>query len=151
MTKEQFEELEKWIKKEKDMNCLIESFDDFTLHFSCRPNREIYPYPKINEVIDEDKSVKWNREEVSRLRERFEKRVEELNKYKNKIIVEYEDRLITLLGKDNNISHDESSKIWSYAYLESHSSGVRDVTSMYEEIADLYNDLLKIHNKQQRI
>ena len=112
MTKEQFEELEKWIKKEKDMNCLIESFDDFTLHFSCRPNREIYPYPKINEVIDEDKSVKWNREEVSRLRERFEKRVEELNKYKNKIIVEYEDRLITLLGKDNNISHDERSQIW---------------------------------------
>ena len=144
MTKEQFEELEKWIKKEKDMNCLIESSDDFTLHFSCRPNGEIYPYPKINEVIDEDKSVKWNREEVSRLRERFEKRVEELNKYKNKIIVEYEDRLITLLGKNNNISHDESSKIWSYAYLESHSSGVRDVTSTYEEIADLYNDLFPV-------
>lgn len=38
-------------------------------------------------------------------------------------------------------------KIWSYAYLESHSSGIRDVTSTYEEIADLYNDLLKIHNK----
>ena len=145
--KEQFEELVKWIKKEKDMGCLIKSFDDFTLRFSCRPDREIYPYPKINDVIDEDKSVKWNREEVNRLRERFEKRVEELNKYKNKLTVEYEDRLITLLGKDNDISHDESSKIWSYAYSESHSSGVGDVVSTYREVVDLYNDLLKIHNK----
>lgn len=147
MTDKYFEELIKQIRKEKDVKCLIESFDDFSLHFSCKPDREIYPYPKNNDVIDEDKSVKWNREEVKRLRESFEKRVVELNKYKNKLISEYKYRFITLLSKNNNISYNESFKIWEYAYSESCSSGIKYVVFKYEEIVNLYNDLLKTHNK----
>lgn len=147
MTNKHFEELIEQIRKEKDINSLIESFDDFNLHFSCKPDRKIYPYPNNNDVIDENKTVKWNREEVKRLRERFENRVVELNKYKNKLFSEYKYWFITLLNKDNNISYSESFKIWEYAYSENHSSGIKYVVFKYEEIVDLYNDLLKSHNK----
>ena len=47
MTNKHFEELIEQIRKEKDINCLIKSFDDFNLHFSCKPDRKIYPYPTI--------------------------------------------------------------------------------------------------------
>lgn len=70
----------------------------------------------------------------------------DLDTYKDKVMSEYKDRIITLLGENNNISYDESSEIWDYAYSSRISNSIGNVISVYEEIASLYNYLLKIHN-----
>lgn len=146
--KDGFDSLVKKIKKEKALNTLVSSFESFCTGYSCKPNREEYPYPRVTDIIDEDESVKWNREEVQRLRRAFENKVEELNRYKNLISSAFEGRIIEILAKDNSISVEESQKIWSYAYSEGHSCGIRNVISYYEEFVSVYADLLKIRKEQ---
>lgn len=147
--KNEFESLIKTIKKEKNLNILICSYERFCSSFSCKPNREEYPYPRYTDVIDEDKSVKWNRGEVDRLRKAFEIRVDELNKWKNMIVNAIEERIVQILGKDNGISPQESNLIWRYSYSEKHSYGIKDVVSFYEEFVDIYGDLLKIRKENE--
>lgn len=147
--KDGFDSLVKKIKEEKALNTLVSSFESFFTGYSCKPNREEYPYPKETDVIDEDKSVKWNREEVQRLRRAFESKVEELNRYKNLISSAFEGRIIEILAKDNSISVEESQKIWSYAYSEGHSCGIRNVIFCYEEFISVYADLLKIRKESE--
>lgn len=146
--KDEFDSLIKRVKKEKTLNILVSSFESFCTGYSCKPNREEYPCPRVTDIIDEDESVKWNGEEVQRLRRAFENKVEELNRYKNLISSAFEGRIIEILAKDNSISVEESQKIWSYAYSEGHSCGIRNVISCYEEFVSVYADLLKIRKEQ---
>ena len=53
---------------------------DKYIHFSCKPSSQKY---KVGTVFDEDKSVKWNREEVERLNKKHEDEVKELNRKKS--------------------------------------------------------------------
>ena len=103
----------------------------------------------MTDVIDEEQSVKWNREEVTRLRKAFENRVDELNKYKNLIFNEFENGIIKILAKDNHISVAENKKIWRYVFEERHSNGIRTIIAYYYDFIDVYIDLLKIREEQK--
>lgn len=127
-----------------NINDLIHSFDEFTLKYSFRPNKDEYPNPKVGTILDEDKSVKWNREEVERLRNRYSEKLSELNKEFHNISNTFENKIVSELARIYNFSIEESKKIWSYACDESHSEGVIAVKNTYEEIADLYTDLLSV-------
>ena len=70
----------KKMKEIKDINLLEEKCYNFFNEYSFKPDREQFPYPKIGEVLDEEKSVKWNREEVYRLREAHDEKVKDLQK-----------------------------------------------------------------------
>ena len=78
-------EVVKHIKAEKNLITCVSAYKDFLENFSCKPDRDKFPYPKVGSIIDEEKSVKWNRNEVDRQRKNFNTRVENLNKYKNYI------------------------------------------------------------------
>jgi hypothetical protein len=147
--KDGFDSLIKKIKKEKTLDILVSSFESFCTGYSCKPDREEYPYPRGTDIIDEYESVKWNREEVRRLRRAFENRAEELTRYKNLISSAFEGKIIEILASDNSISIEESRKIWNYAYSEGHSCGIRNVISYYEEFVSVYADLLKIRKEQK--
>lgn len=145
--KDEYGALIKEIKKEKKLDVLVSSYEKFCLSYSCKPDRKEHPYPKKTDILDEDKSVKWNREEIERLRKAFESKVAELNKYKNLITKAFEGRIVKVMAKDNSISVEESQKIWNYAYAEKHSDGIISVVCCYEELAGLYADLLEIRGK----
>lgn len=146
--KDECSALIKEIKKEKELYVLVSSYEEFCLNYSCKPDREEYPYPKRTDILDEEKSVKWNREEIERLRKAFENKVDELNKYKNLITKAFEDRIVKVMAKDNGISAEESLKIWNYAYAEKHSDGIAFVVSYCKELSDLYDDLLEIRGNE---
>lgn len=146
--KDGFNSLIKKIKKEKTLDTLVSSFESFCTSYSCKPNSEEYPYPRTTDIIDEYESVKWNREEVQRLRRAFENRAEELTRYRNLISSAFEGRIIEILASDSCISVAESQKIWNYAYSEGHSCGIRNVISCYENFVSVYDDLLEIRKEQ---
>ena len=148
VNKTELDKLLKGILQETNLDILIINYKDFYSSFSCKPDKNDYPYPGKTDVIDEDKSVKWNREEVKRLRNAYEDRVKELNKYKNLIDHTYESRIIEVLADENDISIAESKKLWSHAYSEGHDSGIYNVISYYDEIVELYLDLLEIRKKK---
>ena len=98
------QEVVRSIKAEKYLVTLVSAYEDFLGNFSCKPDRDEFPYPKIGTIIDEDRSVKWNKEEVDRQRAVFETRVEDLNKYKNLINIHFKEQLTRTLAKDNHIT-----------------------------------------------
>lgn len=138
----------KEINKETDCDKLVSLSDDFWRTFSCRPDKKEYPYPKAGDILDEDKSVKWNREEVERQRQAYLNRVDELNKCENVIGNAFDNRIVTLLAKDYGFSKEESRKIWNFAYEQEHSGGTRSVYNTYVDFADVYTDLLKIRESK---
>ena len=138
----------KEINKETNCDKLVSLSDDFWRTFSCKPDRKEYPYPKTGDILDEDKSVKWNREEVERQRQAYLNRVDELNRCKNTISNAFDDRIVTLLAKDHGFSKEESRKIWNFAYEQEHSGGTSSVVSAYTDFADVYAELLEIRESK---
>lgn len=132
------------IKAVKSVDELVTNYETFCNTFSCKPDPQIYSRPKIGTIIDEDQSVRWNREEVERLRNTYENRVKELNQYKNTIMNTYKKHIIKLLAKENGITIDESVIIWTYAWRESHDEGMKSVVYTFNEIVDLYIELLNL-------
>lgn len=130
------------IKAMKSVDELVTNYETFCNTFSCKPDPQIYSRPKIGTIIDEDQSVRWNREEVERLRNTYENRAKELNQYKNTIMNTYEKHIIKLLAEENGITIDESVTIWAYAWMRSHDEGMKSVVYTFNEIVDLYIDLL---------
>lgn len=144
------QEVVRSIKAEKDLVTLVSAYEDFLGNFSCKPDRDEFPYPDLGMIIDEEKSVKWNREELYRQRAAFEARVEDLNKYKNLIDVNFKEQLNRLLAKDNHITIAENKMLFNFADDMNHSYGIRTVISTYEDLASLYKDLLDIHDSKKK-
>lgn len=67
-----------------DFDRLCDMANEYT-NFSCKPkNRKC----KICEVFDDDRSVRWNREEVERRNKLHEEEVKELNRKKNELLLD---------------------------------------------------------------
>lgn len=143
-------EIVKNIRAEKNLITCVSAYEDFLENFSCKPDRDKYPYPKVGSVIDEEKSVKWNRNEVDRQRKNFNTRVENLNKYKNIISTHFREQISKLLAKENHITKVESEKMFDFAYNMCHSDGIRTVISTYKDLALMYNELLDIHDNKKK-
>lgn len=138
------------IKAEKNLVTLVSAYEEFLGNFSCKPDRDEFPYPKIGTIIDEDMSVKWNREEVQRQRAAFETRVEDLNKYKNLINVHFKEQLNRVLAKDSHITIAESKKLFDFAYKTDYTKGIRTVVDTYKDLTKMYKGLLEIHDGKKK-
>lgn len=144
------QEIIRSIKAEKNLITLTSAYEDFLGNFSCKPDRNEFPYPKIGTIIDEDRSVKWNREEIDRQRAAFETRVEDLNKYKNLINVHFKEQLNRALAKDSHITIAESKKLFDFAYNTDYTKGIRTVVDTYKDLAKMYKELLEIHDSKRK-
>ena len=112
---------------------------DETNCMSCKPGPEFKKIP-VGTVIDEEKSVRWNREEVERIREEYTEEVKRLNRERNKKYNEVVIRIIALISKETGLSEEKARLLWSFTYEHHHSYG--DTLFQYlEEYCDLYNDL----------
>lgn len=129
------------IQKLHDINIILESWNEFERNFSCKPDPDEFPKYKTGDVIDEDKSVKWNREEIERRITARNDEVKRLNTMKNTLSNLYETVLIRELAKDYKISEKETKIIWSKAYDDNHAYGITSVYNTFTELADMYDDL----------
>lgn len=113
-------------------------------NMSCKPN---WTRPRENEVIDEDKSVKWNREEVIRLRDKYDTEVKELNAIKNKRRDELYKETYKVIRHDvKGITIEDAKEIFDYAYREWHSYGYVEVFNHMEELVELISDIVNHKN-----
>ena len=88
------------------------------------------------EIIDEDKSVRWNREEAARLNEAYTKEVKRLNRERSLDYSKVINRIIRLIAEDADITEEKAEILWDFIYVRHHSYGeMFDVMDDYIELA----------------
>ena len=129
--------------KNKQFRALMEIGKDLDKVYSmpCKPD---WKRPKEGDIFDEDKSVKWNREEVLRRQDAYAKEVLKLNKEKNHA----RDSLCTELYEaiknemSDKITLDDAKRIYDYAYSEKHGYGCHDIISFLYELIEVFEPIM---------
>lgn len=108
---------------------------------SCRPDFRKVPG---NYIFDEDKSVKWNREQVEQNHRAYDEAVKALNRLKNEAGNAFHnhvyDKICDEVGHD--LTREKAIKIYDYAYRESHAYGFSEIQSTLQELCELVSDIL---------
>lgn len=117
-----------------DFDKLCEMAREYT-NFSCKPKERKY---KIGEVFDDDKSVRWNREEVERRNKLHDEEVKRLNMQKNKMLLEWTDAVKLYIIKETKVKKDKADEIYNYLYEKYHSYGLLEVLANMDELLDLF-------------
>lgn len=123
------------------------------------PDKEKFAKYKEGYVFDEDKSVKWNREEV-------ERRNKEYKEEQNRLIKEHKDEWDSMIntvkfliaeelksilpGAKAELIHPDNLKkkadlIFTKAWERSHSYGMHEVLTEVEELVDFISDFMKVN------
>lgn len=99
------------IKSLKDPSTVIREYEHFLNHYTFAPDRKLYPFPKIGTVLDEDKSVKWNKEEVERLRAANAEEARRLQLEHSKYIKAFDYALAKTFAAEYHLTITVSEKI----------------------------------------
>lgn len=100
---------------------------------------------RADHVFDEDKSVKWNREQVEDNNRHYLEEVKRLNTEKNRRRDELHERIYKAIQDEvgYGLSRRKAMLLWNRAYENGHSYGIREVVSNLDELMELAIQLLK--------
>lgn len=117
---------------------------------SCKPNPIDFPKYKFGQVIDEDKSVRWNREFVEKSLDKYNEEVKNLNRRKNEALNMAINKICELMVEDINksvpktkqIDMSKAKKIWLAAYNRGHDSGMEAIQTYLDEYINFTIEIL---------
>ena len=100
---------------------------------------------KADHVFDEDKSVKWNREQVEDNNSRYLEEVKRLNTEKNHRRDELHERIYKVIQDEvgYGLSRRKAMLLWNRAYEDGHGCGIREIISNLDDLMELAIQLLK--------
>ena len=126
----------------RNYNCWEDIEDAYrdACSMSCKPSPP-FRNPGKNEVLDEEKSVRWNREEVLRLRAEYEEEVKRLNSAKNAAIVDVTKHAIRMIASETGLSEEKARVLWNFIYDKYHSY-YGELFGHIEEYVELVDNLL---------
>ena len=122
----------------KDLKLLWQNWHNM----SCKP-ANIRKY-KANEIIDEEKSVRWNREEIERRNAIYDKEVANLNTKRNIARDDMYNMIYAYIIAETNCKCNENKAkiIWDYVYRENRHDGIDQIFEALEETLEFVNALL---------
>lgn len=108
-----------------------------------RPTRPNSKRPKDGEIIDEEKSVRWNREEVVRRQKAWDAECSRLKKAQNAEIEHISEAIELQIQEDikaetkRSISKKAATVLWQKAYDRGHACGFADIYCAIEDYEEL--------------
>lgn len=112
--------------------------------------RKPYGFKRVpsNFVFDEDKSVKWNKEQAKKNNDDYDNEVKRLNQEKMKRRDEIYAEIYKAIQEEVGfgISEKKAAKIWECAYDRGHSAGWYEIIVNLEEIEELVKFVLDKKN-----
>ena len=109
------------------------------LGYSTEPDKEEFPYYKEGDVIDEEKSVKWNREEVARRMQLREDESTRLKGLKNNANKEFTYLIIKYIMQETEMNEKQAIIFWNYIELEHH--------AYMDDAFNALDELIEVHNR----
>ncbi|KXY51220.1 hypothetical protein AT268_32515 [Bacillus cereus] len=136
-----------WTKlsaKEISYSCIDEISNAFANDFY-EPQQEYPSHIKFSEkhVFDEEKSVKWNREEVERQNEQVKQRKMKWNSEKSRLNAKLQNDCVQILKEDYGLNEAQAEKLYGYVYNDKHSC-MHDFFIYLEEFAGVTKEILSL-------
>lgn len=106
----------------------------------------VYIRPKFlreGTIIDEEKSVRWNREEVERRNKEMKERIEENRRQRREKERQQDEDIIRAYANESGLTEEQVGKIYRHAYSQYHSSGISEVIDELNELISLFIDVMK--------
>ena len=94
-------------------------------------------YLKEDTVIDEDKSVNWNREQVEQLNLEMKIKAKQNKQKRKDMELKQQKDIVRAYANQANLSEQKIKLILDYAYEESHSYGIQAVLETLDSLIDL--------------
>ena len=120
------------------------AWDDLDRAFalSCKPTAKRVPK---GYVFDEDKSVRWNAEQVESHNAAIQKEVSEKQKARSLAINQATDSIIALIVDEfyGKINSKQAKVIWNIAYDSGHSGGRYEIKAQLQRLMDAFYDFVK--------
>lgn len=110
---------------------------------STKPDPNKFPKYREGTVLDENMSVKWNKEQVAEANKKREEEVSRLQRVRNSTINEVEKEIITAIAEDVGISNDKARFIYQKAWSDGHSAGIYEVFTYIYDYIDFALEMLK--------
>lgn len=113
------------------------------------PIKPNFKRPKDNDTVDEQKSVRWNREEVKKQQEAWTSQHISLMDERTKKIAEVEKDIVNQIIADVKttcdckISNEAATMIWEKAYSRGHSFGFYDIYVAIEDYEEVVVTVLR--------
>ena len=124
-------------KSIEEIVSLFEEAEKIPLSPKEKPLKEGY-------ITDEDKSVRWNREQVEQSQQAYREETLRLRQERNQMLDKAKQEIILYIkdSLEKDFSEEKCNLILSHAYEENHAYGLASVINKVDEYVDFINDLL---------
>ena len=114
---------------------------DAAYKMSCRSTRKKFPK---GYVFDEDKSVRWNAEEVEQNNKASQEETSELQRNRSVAINSATSEIVKLIVHefDDKINEKQAYIIWNLAYEKGHAYGCPEIEIHLEELIGTFKDFI---------
>ena len=96
------------------------------------------------DFIDENKSVKWNREQIDLENEKIRLYNEAIKEAKKEGPRKFKDDLKEALMNEHGLNADQADKVYRKAYEDGHSAGAMEILWEAQELGELTEAVLKL-------
>ena len=107
-----------------------------------------YSEPKLllkdTDIIDEDKSVKWDREQIALENDKIRLHNEAIKETKKKGPRKFEDDLKEAIMNEHGLNANQVSKVYRKAYKDGHSAGEMEILWKAQKLGELAEAILKL-------
>lgn len=135
-----------------DWTPIIEDYANIDRTYKCKPDITKFPKCREGDIIDENQTVKWNKEEVTRRIQAYKNEVGRLNAERNAAFLRWRQdvtAIITAELVERKIFRDAATAdkkaliIYNKAYEDAHSYGVYDVLQKVDAYVDFTEEMFK--------
>lgn len=125
---------------------MIDNWEDAEKEYNricIMPTRPSSDFRKVKDgdIIDEDMSVKWNREEVKKLQEEYRAETLRLRREQNAAFTSVLDDIYGLISEDTGLSKEKAKIVWDFVYEKYHAYG--EMFQQIDEYIVLINNILE--------
>ena len=98
---------------------------------------------KDTDIIDESKSVKWNREQIEKENNKIKLHNETIKETKKKGPLKFEDDVKAAIMNEHDLNATQVGEVYWRAYESGHSYGLKEVLWAAQDLSELAEVILK--------
>ena len=83
-----------------DWSTIVRDYENIDKTYKCKPDITKFPKHKEGDIIDENQTVKWNKEEVARRMQVYKDEVNRLNTARNQAFNKWTNDVVNMIAKE---------------------------------------------------